>query len=123
MQQWWRVVDGRELPDPALVEVLLGPVEPLEPAGAPPLQFRNLEGVTPADPVESWGFEGVLSAVERGGPAAWWLVLDGVRRNPGGAVERELREALAIASSPEATADPEAIIVIAEAVARLTGGR
>lgn len=30
-----------------------------------PLRFRNIDA-TPADPVESWGFEGMLAAIDRG---------------------------------------------------------
>ena len=34
------------------------------------LKFRNIE-VSPSDPVEMWGVEGILSAFERGGVEDW----------------------------------------------------
>jgi len=34
------------------------------------LKFRNID-VTPNDPVEKWGVEGVLCAFERGGVEDW----------------------------------------------------
>ena len=34
------------------------------------LKFRNLN-VTPEDPVDTWGVEGLLTAIERGGAVDW----------------------------------------------------
>jgi DNA-binding transcriptional regulator YiaG len=60
------------------------------------LRFRNVNA-TPADPVESWPFEGVLSAVERGSLVDWRRLMAAVRRDPWGSVARDLEQALEVA--------------------------
>ncbi len=63
------------------------------------LKFRNLT-VEPADPVEVWGFEGLLAAVERGDVRHWRRIAQAVRRNPRGKVAAELREVLQTVENP-----------------------
>ncbi len=57
------------------------------------LRFRNLT-VTPVDPVEDWGFEGLLAAVDRGEISDWSRIVSSVRREPWGEVARMLPQAL-----------------------------
>ena len=57
------------------------------------LRFRNLT-VTPADPVEDWGFEGLLTAVDRGDLGDWHRIMSAVRRDPWGDVSQALIQAL-----------------------------
>ncbi|PJI86635.1 hypothetical protein CLV34_2555 [Luteimicrobium subarcticum] len=60
------------------------------------LCFRNID-VSPDDPVEAWGFEGLLTAVERGSLPHWRRIVAAVRRDPQGKVATELEEVLAVA--------------------------
>lgn len=46
-----------------------------------PLRFRNIDA-TPADPVEAWGFEGMLAAIDRGYAADWRKLIDAVADEP-----------------------------------------
>lgn len=46
-----------------------------------PLRFRNLD-VTPDDPVELWGFEGMLAAIDRGYARDWRKLVNAVAGNP-----------------------------------------
>lgn len=46
-----------------------------------PLRFRNIDA-TPADPVEAWGFEGMLAAIDRGYAADWRKLIDAVAHEP-----------------------------------------
>jgi hypothetical protein len=61
------------------------------------LKFRNID-VTPDDPVDTWGIEGILAAIDRGSLRHWHRVVDAVRNDPGGEVEKDLRQALELAS-------------------------
>jgi DNA-binding XRE family transcriptional regulator len=45
-----------------------------------PLRFRNID-VTPDDPVEVWGFEGMLAAIDRGYAKDWRKLVDAVVAN------------------------------------------
>ncbi|MFF5626847.1 helix-turn-helix domain-containing protein [Microbacterium sp. NPDC012755] len=47
-----------------------------------PLRFRNIDA-TPDDPVEAWGFEGMLAAIDRGYAKDWRKLVDAVAANPG----------------------------------------
>lgn len=47
----------------------------------PELKFRNL-GVTPDDPVEQWGVEGILAAIDRGSLRYWNGSWNQSRRTP-----------------------------------------
>ena len=60
------------------------------------VQFRNLE-VTPRDPVDRWGPEGILTAIDRGGLAEWRRVSCAVAAGPHGPVAGDLEEALELA--------------------------
>lgn len=58
--------------------------------------FRNID-VTPDDPVEEWGFEGLLTAVDRGSLREWRMIMRAVEADPFGAVADTLTEVLDIA--------------------------
>lgn len=58
------------------------------------LKFRNLD-ITPDAPVEQWGFEGLLAAVERGDRSHWHRIAAAMDRDPRGKVAAELDEVLA----------------------------
>jgi len=53
--------------------------------------FRNINA-TPDDPVEQWGFEGLLAAIERGRMRLWDRIAAEIRRQPYGTVARLLEE-------------------------------
>jgi len=57
------------------------------------LNFRNINASL-SDPVEAWGFEGVLSVIERGGLPEWSKLYKAVEKSPNGKVARELEEAI-----------------------------
>lgn len=67
------------------------------------LTFRNLD-VSPDDPVEEWGFEGLLAAVNRGDLADWRRVAACVASAPRGAVAELLDEVLDAAEDVGAVA-------------------
>jgi Trp operon repressor len=53
--------------------------------------FRNINA-TPEDPVTQWGFEGLLTAIERGGMTLWRRIAAELRQQPYGSVARLLEE-------------------------------
>jgi hypothetical protein len=55
------------------------------------LRFRNIR-VTPDDPVSQWGFEGLLTAIERGSMKVWDQIAAELGRHPYGTVARLLEE-------------------------------
>lgn len=55
------------------------------------LKFRNIE-VTPEDPVEQWGVEGILTALERGNLNHWGKIIAAAKSNAN--VMRDLKVAL-----------------------------
>ncbi|MDR2373240.1 MAG: hypothetical protein LBD77_03915 [Bifidobacteriaceae bacterium] len=57
------------------------------------LSFRNID-VSPDDPVEEWGVEGVLTALERGGAAHWGRLVLAVKADPWGPVAGCVDEAV-----------------------------
>ena len=61
------------------------------------LKFRNIDA-NPSDPVETWGFEGVLTALDRGDLADWSRVLHVVEVDPWGEVAQQFEIA---AKQPE----------------------
>lgn len=67
------------------------------------LAFRNLD-VSPQAPVEQWGFEGLLAAVDRGDLADWQRVAEAVARAPRGEVADLLAEVLDAAEDVGAVA-------------------
>jgi hypothetical protein len=54
------------------------------------LTFRNVEA-DPADPVESWPYEGLVAAIERGGFRDWQRVAAAIERDPWGEVAADVR--------------------------------
>jgi hypothetical protein len=57
------------------------------------LRFRNIDA-NPDDPVERWGTEGILTAIERGSLVHWRRIAAAVRADPFGPVAEDLVEAL-----------------------------
>jgi DNA-binding transcriptional regulator YiaG len=60
------------------------------------LSFRNITA-SPDDPVETWPFEGVLAAVERGTLPDWRRLARAIQADPWGPVARQVAEALRLA--------------------------
>lgn len=52
---------------------------------------------TPADPVEMWGFEGILAAIDRGSLQHWHRIIVAVRRDPERPVARDPADVVEIA--------------------------
>lgn len=69
----------------------------------PELKFRNLN-VTPDDPVEQWGVEGILTAIDRGSLQHWKRILSAVEADPHGPVAMDLAQALELAEDAGVTA-------------------
>jgi hypothetical protein len=67
------------------------------------LKFRNVDA-SPEDPVESWPFEGVLAAVERGTLPDWRRLARAIRADPWGPVARQVLEAVRL-SRPYGTTE------------------
>jgi len=67
------------------------------------LKFRNVDA-SPDDPVESWPFEGILAAVERGTLPDWRRLAAAIRADPWGPVARQVLEAVRL-SRPYGTAE------------------
>ncbi|MHB1472689.1 MAG: helix-turn-helix domain-containing protein [Dermatophilaceae bacterium] len=53
------------------------------------LAFRNVRA-DPADPVESWPYEGLVAAMERGGLRDWQRVAAAIERDPWGEVAADV---------------------------------
>lgn len=53
--------------------------------------FRNIE-LLPSAPVEQWGFEGLLAAIDRGEAQDWRRIAAAVRSDPWGPVARLLTD-------------------------------
>lgn len=82
------------------------------------LRFRNINA-TPDDPVEDWGFEGLLAAVDRGGFLDWQRIIFAVRGDPWGPVSRTLeREVFKVAESSGVVAAMESALELARSDAR-----
>lgn len=60
------------------------------------LQFRNIDA-RPDDPVETWGVEGMLTAIERGYLPHWQRIATAVRAEPHGQAAIDLEAALQVA--------------------------
>lgn len=67
------------------------------------LKFRNIEA-SPDDPVETWPFEGILAAVERGTLPDWRRLAKAINADPWGPVAQQVIEALSL-SRPYGTAE------------------
>lgn len=62
------------------------------------LTFRNLD-VDPSAPVEQWGFEGLLTAIDRGEVGDWGRIAAAVAHDPWGPVARLLTDEVLAAAS------------------------
>ena len=60
------------------------------------LKFRNIDA-SPDDPVETWPFEGILAAVERGALPDWRRLAAAIRADPWGPVAHQVLEAIHLA--------------------------
>ena len=67
------------------------------------LKFRNITA-NPDDPVETWPFEGILTAVERGTLPAWHRLATAIQADPWGPVAQQVLEAVRL-SHPYGTAE------------------
>lgn len=67
------------------------------------MKFRNLDA-SPEDPVSTWGVEGMLTAVDRGGLSQWRRIAAAVREQPYRDAARDLEQALVLAESAGAVA-------------------
>jgi DNA-binding transcriptional regulator YiaG len=67
------------------------------------LKFRNITA-SPDDPVDTWPFEGILAAVERGTLPDWRRLAAAVRADPWGPVAQQVLEAIRL-SRPYGTAE------------------
>jgi DNA-binding transcriptional regulator YiaG len=67
------------------------------------LKFRNLTA-SPDDPVETWPFEGIVAAVERGTLPDWRRLARVIQADPWGPVAQQVREAINL-SHPYGTAE------------------
>jgi DNA-binding transcriptional regulator YiaG len=68
-----------------------------------PLRFRNID-VSPDAAVEEWGFEGILTAIDRGTLTDWRRIQRAVDADPWGAVAIDLEDALDAAEDRGAAA-------------------
>jgi DNA-binding transcriptional regulator YiaG len=59
------------------------------------LKFRNIDA-SPDDPVETWPFEGILAAVERGTLPDWHRLAEAIKADPWGPVAQQVLEAVEI---------------------------
>jgi DNA-binding transcriptional regulator YiaG len=59
------------------------------------LKFRNLTA-SPDDPVETWPFEGILAAVERGTLPDWRRLAKAIQADPWGPVAQQVLEAVCL---------------------------
>ena len=57
------------------------------------LKFRNITA-SPDDPVDTWPFEGILAAVERGTLPDWRRLAAAIRADPWGPVAQQVLEAI-----------------------------
>lgn len=67
------------------------------------LKFRNVEA-SPDDPVETWPFEGIRAAVERGTLPDWRRLAKAISADPWGPVAQQVIEVLS-SSRPYGTAE------------------
>ena len=55
------------------------------------VNFRNVDA-DPSDPVETWPYEAMVAAIERGTVRDWAKITAAVRRDPWGAISRALED-------------------------------
>jgi DNA-binding transcriptional regulator YiaG len=68
------------------------------------LKFRNIDA-SPDDPVETWPFEGILAAVERGTLPDWRRLAAAIQADPWGPVAQQVLEAIRLSRRPYGTAE------------------
>lgn len=73
------------------------------------LRFRNIDA-SPEDPVETWPFEGVLAAIERGTLPDWRRLGAAISANPWGPVAQQVSESIRL-SRPYGTGPLMASII------------
>jgi DNA-binding transcriptional regulator YiaG len=73
------------------------------------LKFRNIDA-SPDDPVETWPFEGILAAVERGTLPDWDRLATAIRADPWGPVARQVLEAVRLSHPYGTTELLEAVV-------------
>lgn len=67
------------------------------------LKFRNVNA-SPEDPVETWPFEGILAAVDRGTLPDWRRLAAAIKADPWGPVAQQVLEAISL-SCPYGTTE------------------
>ena len=80
------------------------------------LKFRNVDA-SPDDPVETWPFEGILAAVERGTLPDWNRLATAIRADPWGPVAQQVLEAVHLSHPYGTTELLEAVVARARQLA------
>ena len=80
------------------------------------LKFRNVDA-SPDDPVETWPFEGILAAVERGTLPDWDRLATAIRADPWGPVAQQVLEAVRLSRPYGTTELLEAVVARARQLA------
>ena len=80
------------------------------------LKFRNIDA-SPDDPVETWPFEGILAAVERGTLPDWRRLATAIRTDPWGPVAQQVLEAVRLSRPYGAAELLEAVVAQARKLA------
>jgi DNA-binding transcriptional regulator YiaG len=80
------------------------------------LKFRNVDA-SPDDPVETWPFEGILAAVERGTLPDWDRLATAIRSDPWGPVAQQVLEAVHLSRPYGTTELLEAVVARARQLA------
>ena len=80
------------------------------------LRFRNVDA-SPDDPVETWPFEGILAAVERGTLPDWDRLATAIRADPWGPVAQQVLEAVRLSRPYGTTELLEAVVARARRLA------
>ena len=80
------------------------------------LKFRNVDA-SPDDPVETWPFEGILAAVERGTLPDWDRLATAIRADPWGPVAQQVLEAVRLSRPYGTTELLEAVVARARRLA------
>jgi DNA-binding transcriptional regulator YiaG len=80
------------------------------------LKFRNVDA-SPDDPVETWPFEGILAAVERGTLPDWDRLATAIRADPWGPVAQQVLEAVHLSCPYGTTELLEAVVARARQLA------
>ena len=80
------------------------------------LKFRNVTA-SPDDPMETWPFEGILAAVERGTLPDWRRLARAIEADPWGQVARQVLEAVRLSRPYGTTELMEAVVIRAREMA------